>query len=700
MAHVLVVDDTPEDRALLRAIVESRGHEVSEAPNGVQALERLRRGGVDLVISDGLMPEMGGFRLCLEIRRDPKLAGVPFIFHTATFTNERDQRLASELGAQAYLVKPAPIDLVVKTVEAALGRPEHAPAPALDEAALLGLLEQYGERLDSKLDHKVEQLEAARDARDSFRALLDNLPLIVVSFDAGGRIDHYNRMAIEFSGGGRGGSADGFLDVDSPEESDRLIAAVRTALADGNCGEVTATVRHHDGRPRTLRFSLLPYHDQDGVNLGVVAAGVDVTEENEYSHLLLHLAEHDVLTDLPNRRALDARFEEVLQQVASGKTCALLFIDADRFKTVNDEYGHDVGDAALANLARLLTATVGPGDLVVRLCGDEFVVLAENMGWDDASALAERIRTELASADLVPGAPERRITVSIGVNVVPEAATPEEALRESDRAMYRAKSSGRDRTALSRDNEGENGGPVTPDSGSLRHPVTTLEFYPVYSPLTGELSRCAARATFEVSGMSLADEEYMAAAARNGVASHTNRRTIELLLDAMSGSDIHCSARLWLSDVLDPTTFDWVEDAASRRGVDPRRLAFELTVERILRSAPSLTWLKAASRSRVRLILDARGVELMRIVGLPLAPFSELAFPLEAVRGGDEDLWPAREAVLFDAARDRLKLTATGIESREALAYAIELGVDYVEGGVLGVPASSLDGIRLRIEAG
>lgn len=693
MARVLVVDDMPDARAFLRAVLHGVGHDVAEAADGVEALEVLRSGGVDLVVSDGLMPRMDGFRLCLEMRRDPALAGVPFIFHTASFTHGDDQRLAEQLGAEAYLVKPVPFERIIETVDAALGPSADKVAGPIGEAALVALLERYGERLESKLDRKVVQLGEAVGVRESFRMLLDNLPLLVVTFATGGSIDYYNRVALQFSGEqDRGG--EGFLAVGSHDDAERFLVAARRALADEAPGEVTLRLRRRDRRWRTVRFALTPYYGQDGECLGVVAAGLDVTEEEEHTGLLRYLAEHDPLTDLPNRRALDARFEEILQCVAAGRRCAVLFIDIDRFKSVNDDFGHDAGDAALVSVARVLVSCAGEDDLVVRLCGDEFAVMAEGAGWEEAEGLAERIRASVSETPLVPGAPDRRLTVSIGVTVVPDVASPVEALRDSDRAMYSAKAEGRDRTVLGRERESEE------TASERRRPLLdagiALRFSPVYSIATGELARCAVRTSFEAEGERLGDEEYMIEAARHGVARSAGRHAIEAAMDAMSGSDRACSVRLWLSDLLDPSVFAWLEEAMSRRGLEPRHFGLQVTAAHILGSGLSATWQRAAERSRVRLILDVTGPELARLGGIGLDSFDEVVVPIGVLREGTGQQHQ-RESVLLSMTGDDRESTVTGVESRELLAYAVELGVDNAEGSVLGRTSDRLADVSARI---
>jgi diguanylate cyclase (GGDEF)-like protein len=159
-------------------------------------------------------------------------------------------------------------------------------------------------------------------------------------------------------------------------------------------------------------------------------------------------ASTDALTGLPNRRALqDALARMVAQAARSDRPLAAIGIDLDHFKDVNDRFGHDMGDAVLAHVGTLLAASVRAGDLVGRVGGEEFVVLAPDTGVDGARTLAESLRAALAR-EVVPGL-DRDVTGSFGVAVLPDHADSAAALlRLADRALYAAKSAGRDRVEV------------------------------------------------------------------------------------------------------------------------------------------------------------------------------------------------------------------------------------------------------------
>jgi diguanylate cyclase (GGDEF)-like protein len=170
---------------------------------------------------------------------------------------------------------------------------------------------------------------------------------------------------------------------------------------------------------------------------------------SEAQELLLHQSLHDSLTGLPNRVLLFDRLRHAqAQEARHHRGLAVLFLDLDRLKAVNDEYGHDAGDALLVQIADRLREVVREGDTVARLGGDEFVVVAEAIGDTDAAVeLAERVRAALAQPYPLHGV-DVICTASIGVAEPRAGQQPQEILREADRAMYRAKGLGKNRWVL------------------------------------------------------------------------------------------------------------------------------------------------------------------------------------------------------------------------------------------------------------
>jgi signal transduction histidine kinase len=164
--NVLVVDDYAINRKLLRVQLEGEGHAVVEAADGVQALHTIECEPIDAVISDILMPDMDGFRLCLEVRKSDKVGGLPFILYTSTYDSPSDRELAKTVGADDYIIKPAPAGVILAALNKASQRTRRTRRWEIPEQHETYVLKQYSEALVRKLSEKNTELQ---DALDSLR---------------------------------------------------------------------------------------------------------------------------------------------------------------------------------------------------------------------------------------------------------------------------------------------------------------------------------------------------------------------------------------------------------------------------------------------------------------------------------------------------------------------------------------------------
>ena len=159
--NILIVDDHPTNLRLLEAQLRAEGHRVTPTANGVEALGALDRGGVDVIVSDILMPQMDGYRLCYEVRRKPAWQAIPFIFYTATYTSARDEKLCLDLGGDKYLRKPSSAEEIMSALneasDAARSR-AHRPAGSQPEP---DVMQEYNQQLVSKLEEKHIELQTA-----------------------------------------------------------------------------------------------------------------------------------------------------------------------------------------------------------------------------------------------------------------------------------------------------------------------------------------------------------------------------------------------------------------------------------------------------------------------------------------------------------------------------------------------------------
>jgi signal transduction histidine kinase len=191
--NLLIVDDIAINRKLLRVTLEAEGHTTLEAADGVEALQILARETVDAVISDILMPNMDGFRLCHEIRKSERLHALPFIIYTSTYTSPDDMTLAQTVGADKYLTKPAPTADVLNAVREVMDKKAARPVPSAPTVEETYVLQQYSQALVHKLEEKNTELAQANQALKCNEELLRALTQCVVQAQEAER----GRVALE-----------------------------------------------------------------------------------------------------------------------------------------------------------------------------------------------------------------------------------------------------------------------------------------------------------------------------------------------------------------------------------------------------------------------------------------------------------------------------------------------------------------------
>jgi diguanylate cyclase (GGDEF)-like protein len=207
--------------------------------------------------------------------------------------------------------------------------------------------------------------------------------------------------------------------------------------------------------PHDTVWSLVDQSHEVARNLLIIIAGrmrndnsALITSHNKRTQFE-HQATVDALTGLHNRRWMNEAFPRVLHRCAFDKVhCAVMMIDIDHFKRVNDSYGHLVGDVALKTLAGIMSVNLRPHDLLVRYGGEEFAILLPDTGIEEAKFIAERLRTIVAANEVHSGDLVFQITISIGIAAVTQGGKLEDFFGEADRALYRAKESGRNRVEI------------------------------------------------------------------------------------------------------------------------------------------------------------------------------------------------------------------------------------------------------------
>ena len=446
-ARILVVDDIEANVRLLQAKLEAEYYEVLTAPDGPAALTLAAAERPDIILLDVMMPGMDGFTVCKRLKDDPETRHIPVVLLTA-LDGRADRVAGLEAGADDFLTKP--IDDVMlfarvrsltrlKSVIDELREREASGRRMGVIAGVASRLGGVGGRILVVDDHERQAQRVCSELAIEHRPVVETTPENAM-MAARGPVDLIivNTAAKSFDGL-------------------RFAAQIRSDEATRTL-PILAIV-DFDERPRLVKALEIGVNDvlPRPIDPQELAARVKTQiRRKRYTDYLrenldqsLELAVTDQLTGLHNRRYMESQLDALVRRAVVGGSdpVALLVIDIDHFKKVNDSFGHGVGDEVLREFAVRLASNVRAIDLPVRFGGEEFVVVMPETELAHAHRIAERIRLHVAGSPFrVMGGEELlTVTISIGVAASLPEDTPLKLIKRADEAMYEAKAHGRNR---------------------------------------------------------------------------------------------------------------------------------------------------------------------------------------------------------------------------------------------------------------
>ncbi|BDB26828.1 putative signaling protein [Cupriavidus sp. TA19] len=414
-----------------------------------------------------------------------------------------------------------------------------------------------------------------------------------------------------------------------------------------------------------------------------------------------YLALHDKLTKLPNRALLEDRFEQALQAAARHRQrMAVLFINLDGFKGINDSFGHHVGDHVLAEAARRIGANLGTDDIAGRLGGDEIVLLTVIEAPEEASALAMRLLDDLREP-LQVGAKSLQISASIGIAIYPDDGTGQRTLlRNADAAMHHAKASGRDSCCFfthAMNNDAQARLELAQD---LRLALTRNEFELHYQPkiAASDGSVLGAEALLRWRhprrGLLMPDQ-FIGLAEKSGLILQIGAWALDEACaqlarwHAAGRSQWTIAVNLSAVQFGHPSLIDTVHAAIEKHRLDPRALTVEVTESTAMRDMESsLAILRQLDEMGVRIAIDDFGTGHSSLLYLKRMPAKELKIDRDFVRDLARDSGDAAIVAAIIALGRTLNLTivAEGIETAAQQATLTRLGCDVLQGYLIGGP--------------
>jgi diguanylate cyclase (GGDEF)-like protein/PAS domain S-box-containing protein len=569
------------------------------------------------------------------------------------------------------------------------------------------------EHADAEIKGLRADLEAERELREGAEAEARRLAAVVESSDDAifslspdGRIETWNPGAERLFGytGEEALGRPVTLIALEPEPGGALGGALERVRTGERVAGREAVALGRGERRIDVALTASPILDATGAIAGVSCVARDVAERKRFEAKLRHLADHDSVTGLVNRR----RFEEGLAahlERPGRAGGAVMVLDLDDFKLINDRLGHRAGDEALEGVARLAKRSLGPRAVLARLGGDEFAALLPGADAVDAEASAHRLLEAVRELSLAVDGRAVRLTASIGVALVDdERTTVQELLSGADAAMYAAKEAGRDRMAMVAPGSASPTEERLGASGLIRRALDedrfVLHAQPIRDLSTGEVGRHEVLLRLlDDDNRLLLPEAFLRSAERFGHVGAIDRwvvrRAIRLIAAAqVSGTDLCLEVNLSGRSIGDPELPRVVEAELEATGIDASRLVLEITETAAIANMDQARELATRLRALgCRFALDDFGSGFSSFWYLKHLPLDYVKIDGEFVRNLASA--PADALVvkaMVQIARGLgLRTIAEFVQDEETLGLLSQLGVDYAQGDYVGVPAPALD---------
>ncbi|MDA9403892.1 PleD family two-component system response regulator [Bradyrhizobium sp. CCBAU 45389] len=449
-ARILVVDDVPANVKLLEARLSAEYFDVMTASNGAEALAISRRAECDIILLDVMMPDMDGFEVCRRLKSDPATHHIPVVMVTA-LDSPADRNRGLEAGADDFLTKPVS-DVVliarvrsltrlkmmtdelrmraITSLEIGMQAPERSAVADTGKGGRILLVddrESSYQRLATILaaEHTIDVEPNPTEAL--FHAAEGNYDLLIVSLD----LNNFDglRLCSQARSLERTRHVP-ILAIADPENSTRLLRGLEIGVNDYLLRPIDKTELLARARTQ-IRRRRYTDHLRDNVQNSI------------------EMAITDALTGLHNRRYMESHLATLAEQAATrGKPLALMILDIDYFKSINDNYGHDAGDDVLREFAVRVRKSIRGIDLACRYGGEEFVIVMPETDLHVAGMVAERLRRSIAGEPFAihKGSKRIEVTISIGLTTLEQKGEAvADVLKRADTALYRAKHDGRNR---------------------------------------------------------------------------------------------------------------------------------------------------------------------------------------------------------------------------------------------------------------
>ncbi len=676
---ILIVDDLPENLRALQQVLEDVDAQIVSARSGKEAVAKALRDRFALIILDVMMPEMDGFETASLLRVNETTKQIPIIFMTAIAEDDDYVFQGYELGAVDYLCKPINAHSLNSKVNVFL-------------------------QLDKQKYQLQSTLEDVQRLENRNKLLLKSVGEGILGIDAQGMISFSNPAAERILG--RNASSleqTSILDILYLGDSNNQVVRwnktniYQACFHGAGALETIGVFWNAEGQLFPVEFTATPIIDQDRP-VGIVIAFQDITERQRTERQLAKLAQFDSLTGLNNRFSFGSILKQTISRCQRNNLmAALIFLDLDHFKQVNDSLGHEIGDFLLQEVASRIKECVREEDTLSRLGGDEFTIILEsttNHVAQNAAVVSTKIIKTLKQPFYIRNN-EIIIGCSIGIAIFPESGSKsEDLMRRADLAMYKAKSDGRNTYRFFTESMQHSVHESLRLQKELRHAVDEHEFELHYQAKvcarTGLVTGAEALLRWQDSnGDSINPELFISKLEEMGLISQVGDWVIETCCQQLqkwqkhqASKDVSIAVNLSMSQLMNTNLDASIKSYLDRYQVAPNLLELEIT-ESMMMSNPQRTVevLNKLHKIGVKIAIDDFGTGFSSLGYLQTLPLDTLKVDKTFSQNiGDPATNKIVRAIIGLAHNLGLQVIAEGVEQQHQLDYLVELNCELIQG--------------------
>lgn len=716
---ILIVDDLPDNLRVLSAALSGQGFQIRCAKSGAIALMAVQTTSPDLILLDIKMPDMDGYEVCRRLKASTTACDIPVIFLSA-LDDVFDKVKAFNMGGADYITKPF-------QVEEVLIRVKHQLSLKFAEIEIRQLeqrvkqrtheLEKINAELQIEIAERQFIQESLKVSEERLESILGAIEDVVWSMDETMSKTLYLNAAVERIYGYP--MLDFFADphlwlkVIHPEDRGRLKNITQTLLSTGSFNEEYQILRL-DQEVRWVCNQGHCVYDRDGKLLRIDGIVRDITAQKKAQQQLVHDALHDSLTNLPNRPLFMERVRQAINHSKRNPKYlfAVMFIDLDRFKMINDSLGHIVGDQFLQSIANLLASCLRGGDTVARLGGDEFTILVNDMKEpNEAMMIAERILNKFLHPIEIG---DQSIFGSVSIGIVinnREYETSDNLLRDADIAMYRAKSLGKGRyTIFDKEMYEQNLKTIQLDN-DLRYALERQEFELYYQPIVHVSSEKLAG--FEalirwhhperglvppIEFIPIAEETGAIIAIGDWVLNQACQQISIWQSQFLEAKSLKMSINLTCQQIREKNLVEKLDRVLAATGIDGSTIRLEITESSMMdQGEETIAKLEELRARNIQLSIDDFGQGYSSLSYLHRFPVNTLKIDrtfVELMSSGGQNLEIIRTIILL-AHTLNMSVVAEGVETHEQMSTLRQLGCEYAQGYFFSRPIIAADAEQL-----